>query len=114
MTLKKITAEALYEKMKNEEKVLLLDVRAEEKYNAYHIEGSSIENVNIPKTNIFDQADSDLASINALPKDKEIIVTCTTGNSATKCAMILSNKEYNVTVLEGGITAWKELQNNNQ
>jgi rhodanese-related sulfurtransferase len=42
-----------------------------------------------------------------LPKDKEIIVTCTTGNSATRCATILSEKDYHVVVLEGGITAWK-------
>ncbi|HLQ97547.1 MAG TPA: rhodanese-like domain-containing protein, partial [Candidatus Dormibacteraeota bacterium] len=32
--------------------------------------------------------------------------TCTTGNSAGKCADILEDKGYQVTVLEGGITAW--------
>ncbi|WP_144543979.1 rhodanese-like domain-containing protein [Cytobacillus oceanisediminis] len=43
-----------------------------------------------------------------MPKEKEIIVVCTTGNFAAKCAAILSEKEYNSIVLEGGITAWKE------
>ncbi|WP_347815353.1 rhodanese-like domain-containing protein [Cytobacillus oceanisediminis] len=38
-----------------------------------------------------------------MPKEKEIIVACTTGNSAAGCAAILTE-----IVLEGGITAWKE------
>lgn len=105
LTIKKITPEELYEKMKNQENLVLLDVRDEEKYNEYHIEGSSVEKVNINKTKIFE---SDEDSISALPKGRELIVTCTTGNSASKCASILSEKDYNVIVLEGGITAWKE------
>ena len=105
MTLKKISPEEFYKKMKDEEKLVLLDVRAEEKYNDYHIKDPNIENLNIPKTNILDL---DKDKIQALPKEKEIFVTCTTGNSATKCATVLSDHDYDVVVLEGGITAWKE------
>ncbi|MDF2039936.1 rhodanese-like domain-containing protein [Cytobacillus oceanisediminis] len=105
MALNKISPKELYEKMK-QEKVTLLDVRAEEKYKAYHLEGSNIESLNIPKTNIINHTFD--AEIISLPKEKEIIVTCTTGNSAARCAAILSEKEYNATVLVGGITAWKE------
>lgn len=90
---------------KNEE-VFILDVRAEEKYNHYHIKEQYIHSVNIEKTHIFDE--NDMESISSLPKDKEIIITCTTGNSARKCAEILAEKEFNVTLLEGGITAWKD------
>jgi rhodanese-related sulfurtransferase len=108
MILKKISPEKLYEKMKDQEKILLLDVRTEGKYNEFHIKDTSIENLNIPKTNIFNIAENKEAAINTLPKEKEIIVTCTTGNSATKCATILSEREYDVVVLEGGITAWKK------
>lgn len=111
MTLKKISPEALNEKMQNQEKVILLDVRAEEKYNQYHIEDLALENINIPKTNIFEGKEE---VISKLPKDKEIIVTCTTGNSATKCANILAEKDYNVIVLEGGVTAWKEYCQNKE
>lgn len=109
MTLKKITPEEFYKKMKNEDKLVLLDVRAEEKYNDFHIEDNNIDNLNIPKTNILDL---DKEKVQSLPKEKEIFVTCTTGNSATKCANILSEKNYNVVVLEGGITAWKEFLQN--
>nr|WP_106782585.1 rhodanese-like domain-containing protein [Lysinibacillus timonensis] len=108
MTIKTITPEGLVQKMNDQEKIVLLDVRAEEKYNDYHIEDSSIENVNIDKATIFNLEESEEGSISMLPKDKEIVVTCTTGNSATKCANILSNRNYDVIVLEGGITAWKE------
>ncbi|CAM3841571.1 rhodanese-like domain-containing protein [Mesobacillus zeae] len=108
MTVKKISPEGLYEKMKGQEKVVLLDVRAEEKYKAFHIEEAGMENININKSDIFTLAEDKEASIESLPKDKEIIVTCTTGNSATKCATILSEREYDVVVLDGGITAWKK------
>ncbi len=108
MTLKKISPEELYEKMQNQEKIVLLDVRAEEKYNDYHIDNSSIESLNINKNDIFNLVEDKQGTISTLPKEKELIVTCTTGNSATKCATILSEREYDVTVLEGGITAWKK------
>lgn len=105
MTLKKVSPEEFYKKVKDEDHVVLLDVRAEDKYNDFHIEGNNIESLNIPKTNILDY---DEDKVHALPKDKEIVVVCTTGNSATKCANILSEHDYDVVVLDGGITAWKE------
>lgn len=104
MTVRRISAEELYGKVKNDNEIMLLDVRAEEKYKDYHIEEKSIKNINIPKNFIFENNGE---SIQALPKDKEIIVACTTGNSATKCANILSEKDYDVVVLDGGVTAWK-------
>lgn len=104
----KITPEKLLQKMNEGEKLILLDVRAEEKYNDYHIEGKHIESLNINKSKIFALETNDENSVKSLPKNEQIIVTCTTGNSATKCANILAKKEYDVVVLEGGVTAWKE------
>ncbi|MEH7442983.1 rhodanese-like domain-containing protein [Bacillus sp. JJ1122] len=104
MTVRRISAEELYEKVKKDNEMMLLDVRAEEKYKDYHIEETGIKNINLPKNFIFENNEG---SIEALPKDKEIVVTCTTGNSATKCANILSEKDYDVVVLDGGVTAWK-------
>lgn len=107
MTLKTITSEELYQKILAREKVLLLDVRAEEKYNDFHIEGTGIESLNIHKSEFFKLEGNSNAMIEALPKDQEMVVTCTTGNSASKCASILSEHHYDVLVLEGGMTAWK-------
>lgn len=104
MTIQKITPKELHERLQGEEKVVILDVRAEEKYNEFHIE----ESRNIPKTDIFQLEETGEDAQLSLPKDQEIIVTCTTGNSATKCANLLNAHDYKVTVLEGGLTAWKE------
>lgn len=104
--IKTITAEELYKKMQMQEELLLLDVRAEDKYNQFHIEGDNIEGINIPKTKIFALEDEE--NIAELSNNKEIVITCTTGNSATRCANILSERNYDVVVLEGGVTAWKE------
>ncbi|PLS14747.1 rhodanese-like domain-containing protein [Bacillus sp. M6-12] len=110
MTLNRILPEELNEKLKNKEKVFILDVRAEEKYKNFHIEDSSIKSIHIEKTDIFNLDENQQDAINSLPKKKEIIVTCTTGNSAAKCAVILSERGYDVAVLEGGLTAWKKFK----
>ncbi|NRD77944.1 rhodanese-like domain-containing protein [Bacillus sp. BRMEA1] len=107
MTVKKIIAKELYERIPSSEKTFVLDVRAEEKYNEFHIEAAQFESHNIPKTVIFELDELGENQV-SLPKDKEIIVTCTTGNSAAKCAEILDRLNFNVKVLEGGVTAWKE------
>lgn len=106
MELKVITPQQLQKRMQEDRQVLILDVRAAEKYEKNHIEGSNIESYNIPKNNIFDLVEESLSD---LPKNQEIIVTCTTGNSAKKCAAILKERNYDVMVLEGGITAWEAL-----
>jgi len=103
---KKISPNELQDRIAGEEKVVVLDVRAEEKYNRFHIEASQVVSLNIPKNEIFELEDG--AELSALPKDRQIVVTCTTGNSAEKCAKILDGLGYQVEVLEGGITAWKE------
>lgn len=103
MTIKNLTAKELHERLQGDEKVVVLDVRAEEKYKEFHIETSQ----NIPKTIIFEMEENEGNYSLSLPQDSEIIVTCTTGNSAAKCAKILDAHNYKVTVLEGGLTAWK-------
>ncbi|WP_369803179.1 ASCH domain-containing protein [Sporosarcina sp. P2] len=106
--VKMITAEELFRKIQTEQALVLVDVRAEDKYNQFHIEANTVEDINVPKTEIFMLDDEVENVLPQLPKNREMIITCTTGNSATKCANILSSRDYDVTVLEGGITAWKE------
>ncbi len=111
MDLKVISPEQLQQRMQEEKQVLILDVRAADKYENEHIEGSSIESINIPKNIIFDSVNekTSVDSLAGLPKNQEIIVTCTTGNSAKKCAAILKEKNFDVTVLEGGVAGWRNL-----
>jgi rhodanese-related sulfurtransferase len=109
MTLKKLSPKELDEKLQGNEQVILLDVRAEEKYNDFHIKNPNLQSVNIPKTIIIELEGNGMAdALNKLPKDREVVVTCTTGNSAAKCADILDSLGYQVKLLDGGLTAWKE------
>jgi rhodanese-related sulfurtransferase len=108
MSYRKISPKELYEKMNKGEKTYIVDVRAEEKYNDFHIEVPGVVTQNIQKTKIL-EGDGGKVTI---PTQGEVIVTCTTGNSAAKCAAILSEKEDNILVLEGGVTAWKEFIKN--
>jgi len=105
--MKKITSTQLADKLK-EHNVNVLDVRSEEKYAEQHITHSNATCMNIPKTNIFNMNESGFTLPEPLTKETEIVITCTTGNSATKCATILSEHGYNVTVLDGGITSWEK------
>ena len=100
-----ISAKRLKEKL-DDHKVCVLDVRAAEKFALNHITHHNTDMINIPKQRIFDIADNDKPIDLPFSKETEIVITCTTGNSAGKCADILEDKGYQVTVLEGGITAW--------
>ncbi|KYD09100.1 rhodanese-like domain-containing protein [Heyndrickxia sporothermodurans] len=104
MEIRTLTPKELDSRLKGNKDVFVLDVRSEDKFNEYHLKHS----MNIPKTTIFEMEDAENVKDITLPKDKEIIIACTTGNSAAKCANILAKKNFNVTVLEGGLTAWKE------
>ncbi|MBD7986310.1 rhodanese-like domain-containing protein [Sporosarcina sp. Sa2YVA2] len=111
MAVKTITPEELFEKMNAQEELVLVDVRAEEKYKDFHIENANVSGLNIPKTEIFRLEDESEQNISTLPINQKLIITCTTGNSATKCANVLAERAYDVVVLKGGITAWKEFIN---
>lgn len=111
--MKKITPKALATRIITDH-ALILDVRAKDKYETNPITGKNIENFHIPKTEILNFPEQkDQQDLN-LPKNQEVIITCTTGNSASKCAAILHEKGYQVTLLEGGVTAWEAYQKDNQ
>jgi rhodanese-related sulfurtransferase len=102
MKNRNISPQQLYERMQRGENLVLLDVRSEEKYREFHINEPGFEVINIPKTIIFEDKHVEL------PNEVDIIVTCTTGNSASKCSDILSEQNYRTFVLEGGMTGWKK------
>jgi len=108
--IKHITPQQLKEKL-NIDKVKVLDVRSEEKFNKGHLKHPNAENIHIPKTEIFALEESDDQTDLPITADEEIIVTCTTGNSAARCTKILTEKGYRVTLLEGGMTAWNDSEN---
>ncbi len=78
--------------------VYLLDVREPNEYAAGHIPGITL----IPMGEVA-------ARLSELPRDKEIIVTCRTGNRSSQVADLLREQGFtNVHNMTGGIVAWEE------
>src|SRR5699024_2774349 len=89
----------------------IIDVRASEKFAANHLTHEHATVLNIPKTEIFAMESTGKPIDVPFSKDEEVVFTCTTGNSATKCAHILADQGYQVKVLDGGMTAWNAEKN---
>lgn len=78
--------------------VYLLDVREPDEYAAGHIPGITL----IPMGEVA-------ARLAELPRDKEIVVTCRTGNRSSQVADLLREQGFtNVHNMTGGIVAWEE------
>lgn len=105
--MKKITPTKLREKL-NHKKMTILDVRSKEKFQMGRLKHENAENIHVHKDDIFALEETDEDVKLPFSKETEVIVTCTTGNSATRCTKILEEKGYNVTLLEGGMVAWNQ------
>ncbi len=76
---------------------LLLDVRTLSEWNEYHVPGSTL----IP-------LDTLAARLDELPRDREIIVVCRSGNRSAQGRDILRGAGFTtVTSLTGGLSNWK-------
>ena len=86
----------------NREPCVILDVRAEEKFNAGHI----LNAISMPYSKFPEIIDT-------LRKHskKTILVYCGSGNSSVKAMKILNQKEFeSVMSIEGGFSEWAKLQ----
>lgn len=91
-----ISPAELSEKMKNGKKPFVLDVRQPHEYNQSHIDGAKL----IPL--------GELASrLNELPKNREIVCVCQSGNRSGSATKLLLNAGYNAVNLSGGMLAWR-------
>ena len=78
--------------------VLLVDVREPDEWQAGHVAGAT----HIPLGTVASRAA-------ALPKDREILVICRTGNRSAMAQERLTQAGFaNVTNVAGGMTAWAE------
>lgn len=83
--------------VKDRADVVLLDVREPFEYDEGHIPGVTL----IPMNEVADR----LAEI---PTDKEVIVTCRSGNRSSQITDFLRQQGYdNVHNMDGGILAWE-------
>jgi rhodanese-related sulfurtransferase len=81
--------------MYQQENVFVLDVRTQAEWDEYHAPNTTL----IP----LDQLP---AHINEVPKDKEILIVCRSGNRSQEARDILLAAGYNATSMAGGLREW--------
>jgi len=83
--------------VKDREDVYLLDVREPWEYEEAHIPGVTL----LPMGNVPDNLDQ-------IPTDKQVIVTCRTGNRSGQIAAYLRQNGFdNISNMSGGIVDWQ-------
>lgn len=108
MAVPTITARQMLDKMNKGEDLLILDVRNEEDYKDWKIEGQKITSINIP---YFDFLDNENVADDQIPKDTEVVTVCAKGGSSEYVAELLEKKGYKVASLTGGMKAWSQVYN---
>ncbi|MCX6057182.1 MAG: rhodanese-like domain-containing protein [Chloroflexi bacterium] len=88
-----VNAEAGYQMV--QEGAFMLDVRTQEEWDEYHSPNATL----IP----LDQLQARLSEV---PKDKEILVVCRSGNRSQQGRDILLAAGYNATSMAGGMKDW--------
>ena len=85
-------------KVKDRDDVYLLDVRAQWEYDEVHIPGVTL----LPMGEVP-------ARLSEIPTDKEVIVTCRSGNRSGQITDYLRQNGFdNVHNMSGGIVAWED------
>lgn len=91
-----ISVQEAYQKY--QQGVFLLDVREPEEWNEYHVPNTTL----IPL--------GELASrLAELPKDREIVVVCRSGNRSQEGRDILLQAGFNATSMAGGLKTWSSM-----
>lgn len=106
MSLKGMTANELGQKIIAREDLFILDVRNEDAYQDWKIEGDSITSINKPYFDLIDGVDEILGD---LPKDQTILVACAKeGSSQFVAEQIVEATGQDVYYLEGGMKSYSE------
>ncbi len=95
-----ITAEALYVNLNDNyagNDPFILSVRSETQYAIGHIPGA----VNIPWTRVFTEE-----NLSKLPTNKQIVVYCYTGHTASQITALLNLMDYDAVCLKWGMCSW--------
>lgn len=94
----RVTPDVLATQMKSEKPPLVVDVRNDAEWNSANIEGS----VHMPLISLLEKVET-------LPRDREVVILCASGNRSSTAASLLSQRGVTrVTDLAGGIEAWQK------
>ncbi len=105
-----LTPQDLQEKIQQNHKLLILDVRDPEKYGSGTLHVDGVQTGNIPYLAMKADENNVKEQIAKLSTEVEIVTVCTSGNKAQKAAALLREKGLTAVALEGGLTAWNKQQ----
>lgn len=101
--MEKWTAQKVANYVIHKKQLFILDVRNQDAFEDWKIDGENFEYMNIP---YFDLLDGVEELVPQLPKDKEILVVCAKEGSSVMVAEMLDEAGVKVGYLEGGMKAW--------
>jgi len=105
-TVQAMTAQELAHRLLSDEPLFILDVRNEEAYANWRIEGGRTERLNVP---YFDLLDGVTDILKHLPTDSDILVVCAKeGSSILVAEQLAETGLRRVRYLQGGMGAWSE------
>ncbi len=106
-TIPAVSAHEVYDRLLRNRQRLIVDVRNEDDFQRWRIEGaSSLRTVNVP---YFDFLEEEEASVASVPADAEALVVCAKEGSSQFVAEILQSHGYQVSYLADGILSWGNL-----
>ncbi|WOV84850.1 MBL fold metallo-hydrolase [Sporosarcina jeotgali] len=85
--------------------LFILDVRNEDAFADWKIEGESFDYLNVPYFELLDGVDMIKEK---LPTDRELLVVCAKEGSSQMVAEMLSEEGMDAAYLEGGMKSWSE------
>lgn len=88
------------------EPFVLLDVRNDDEYARWKLEGREpVETLHVP---YFDFIEDEEGSMARIPKDRDVVVLCAQGDSSEMIADMLDEKGYSARNVAGGMVAYGE------
>lgn len=103
MAINKMTAAQVARNVIENKELFILDVRNNDAFKDWKIEGHKFEYLNIPYFELLDGVDEILEKI---PTDKELLVVCAKEGSSLMIAEMISDTGRDAFYLEGGMKSW--------
>ncbi|MFJ7850741.1 MBL fold metallo-hydrolase [Peribacillus sp. NPDC097206] len=105
MPYNEMTAKEVAKKVINNDELFIFDVRNENDFNDWKIEGAGFDYFNMPYFELLDGVEEIMDKI---PTNKEVLVVCAKEGSSVMVAEMLSDAGLTVSYLKGGMKAWSE------
>lgn len=107
-SVRSVPPETLHTRIEAGEQITILDTRQQESYEEWHIDGPTVDSINIPYTAFLDDG-LDPALKEQLPTDTELLVVCGKGISSEFVAGKLAAAGYDARHVADGMDGWAKV-----